>query len=500
MADYDVVVIGAGNGGLTSALTLARRGRRVLLLERHNIPGGCATTFIRGRFEFEVALHQLSGLGTETKPGPLRSLLAELKVLDKLDWVEMPNLYRIVVPGELDLTLKANRLEITAALKGRFPGEAGAIDEFINLVWEFCNQWVCTMVLGDPESSPAKYPLYFHYALKSSEEVLEQFFKDPYLKAALSVYWAYMGLPPKFLSFSDMALLIWVYAEFKPYHMKGGSQALSNALLNNYLEAGGEVRFNCGAEKILVKNGKVSGVITEEGDEIQADDIVSNVSPLVTYLDLMDPDQVPAGVMKPFSSSTIGTSACTLYMGLDCEPETLNIHETTNFICREIDPQRAYDLSKTLSRPKASLLTCYDVDDPEFSPPGACQASLAALSYLEPWLSVPPAQYAETKYRFAQGLLDLAETAFPGITGHIEEMEISTPLTHMRYLGHPGGAIYGFEQHAKDSNLYMSPKSPLQGLYFAGAWVGAGGFQPTLESGVAAARSILKSKRWEAKP
>ena len=62
METYDVVVIGAGNGGLTAAATLAKAGLDVLLLERHNIPGGAATSFCRGRFEFEVALHQLSGL------------------------------------------------------------------------------------------------------------------------------------------------------------------------------------------------------------------------------------------------------------------------------------------------------------------------------------------------------------------------------------------------------------------------------------------------------
>ena len=81
MPDYDVVVIGAGNGGLTSALTLARAGRKVMLLERHNVPGGCATSFVRGRFEFEVALHQLSGMGSQEKPGPLRAILAEMGVI-----------------------------------------------------------------------------------------------------------------------------------------------------------------------------------------------------------------------------------------------------------------------------------------------------------------------------------------------------------------------------------------------------------------------------------
>ncbi len=97
MTDYDAIVIGAGNGGLTAAATLAKKGASVLLLERHNIPGGCATSFCRGRFEFEVALHQLSGLGSAEMPGPLRGLLQKLDVLEKLEFVEMDDLYSILV-------------------------------------------------------------------------------------------------------------------------------------------------------------------------------------------------------------------------------------------------------------------------------------------------------------------------------------------------------------------------------------------------------------------
>ncbi len=70
---------------------------------------------------------------------------------------------------------------------------------------------------------------------------------------------------------------------------------------------------------------------------------------------------------------------------------------------------------------------------------------------------------------------------------------MATPLTHMRYLGHPAGSIYGFEQQMKDS-LFFQPggQSPIQGLYFASGWSGDPGFQPTLEAGKAAAKSILK--------
>ena len=84
MSNYDVVVIGSGNAGLTAAVTAQRMGKKTLLVEKHNIPGGCATSFVRGDFEFEVALHQLSGLGTEDKPFIMRQIFNELGVMDKV--------------------------------------------------------------------------------------------------------------------------------------------------------------------------------------------------------------------------------------------------------------------------------------------------------------------------------------------------------------------------------------------------------------------------------
>ena len=495
MPDYDAVVIGAGNGGLTAALTLARAGRKVLLLERHNVPGGCATSFVRGRFEFEVALHQLSGMGSAEKPGPLRSILGEMGVLEKLEFVEMENLYRVVFPGTFDITLKTDREKIIKELAKRFPKESAAIGRFFDFLYEFSMQLIQGLFFHDPNISKEKYPLYFKYALKNTQDVLDEYFENPMLKAVLSVYWGYVGVPPSKLPFGEFAIMLFAYIEFKPYHLKGGSQALSNALLDGFLQAGGEVRFNCGAKKILVKNGMVTGVMTEDGDMVNANYAVSNASTISTFAELIDREEVPSSQMEMMKSYTIGPSAFTVYAGLDCEPGELGIHETTNFITTTLDMDRAFATWNTMEQQGWALLTCYDVSDPDFSPTGACQAAIVALQYAEPWYRVPPHQYADAKYRYAEGLLELAERVFPGFGSHIEEAEAATPLTHMRYLGHPGGAIYGFDQFAKDSTLFITSKSPIKGLYLAGAWVGSGGFQPTLTSGRAAARSILKDMR-----
>ena len=93
---YDVVVIGAGNGGLTAAIRVLQGGYSCLLLEKHNLPGGFATSFKRGRFEFEASLHELNDFGSKEDPGDIRTLFRSLGVEDKIDWVRIPEAYHLI--------------------------------------------------------------------------------------------------------------------------------------------------------------------------------------------------------------------------------------------------------------------------------------------------------------------------------------------------------------------------------------------------------------------
>jgi len=493
MAEYDAIVIGAGNGGLTAGATLAQRGVNVLLLERHNIPGGCATSFCRGRFEFEVSLHQLSGLGSVEKPGPLRGTLDRLGVMDKLEFIQMQDLYRVIVPNRLDITLKPDLGEMIDELQRHFPQEKEGIAAYFDFLYKLFMQVIGVFYLKDPEVSREKYPLYYQYALKTVDEVMNRFIHEPLLKTAVSPYWAYMGLPPGYMSIVDMAAMFFAYLEFKPYHIKGGSQTLSNALADKIIKKGGTIRFNCGVKKIIVNQGAVKGVITEDGEEISAKYVISNTSKVSTYVEMMDEDQVPDEVTAQIKQCSLSQSAFTLYLGLDCEPEAAGLTQSTNFILDGTDPENSYRKMKIrdIDDEDSMILSCYNLIDPDFSPKGTCQVAIVTLKYGDTWLNIPPSEYAGEKYRVADAMLKVVEKAFPDLRRHIEEIEIATPLTHLRYLGHPKGAIYGFDHHIKNSELFIPPQSPVQGLYSAGGWIGYNGYQPTLDSGVMAAKALL---------
>ena len=131
---FDVIVVGAGNGGLAAAANTAKAGLNTLLLEKHNIPGGCATSFRRGRFEFEPSLHELCSVGTAEKPDKVYTIFDELGA--KPEWrYETGHLFRAIVKGEdgYDVRLSAGIDGFCESVESVVPGSKQGVRAFVDL-------------------------------------------------------------------------------------------------------------------------------------------------------------------------------------------------------------------------------------------------------------------------------------------------------------------------------------------------------------------------------
>lgn len=493
MQQYDAIVIGAGNGGLACAATLAEKGKKVILFEKHNIPGGCGTSFRRGRFEFEVALHQLSSMGTPEKPGPLRELFRRYGIEDKIEWIEIKELFRVNFPDGTGISIPADRKNCEAFLCSQFPQEKESILRYFETVYAFCSESAAfaeksAQSTGEPSAAkkaimkmgfPKMYPTLARYALKSTQEVLDEFFKDVKLQLALSAYWCFMGMPPARFPWSILAKCTNIYMEDKPFYLRGTSMMMNQAIMDAVQRMGGVVHLNRGVERIVLEGGAAVGVVDEKGEEYRASKIISNISPLATYGALLQPEEVPQAAQEYLRPYTVGISALTCFIGLDCTPEEIGFTTSFTLNYESFEANEDFkDAYKLLPEKDPLVATCYTVDDPEISPPGTSIITAGTLKYSAEWEKLTPEQYYEKKYEAGKRIVARLEKMYPGFTDHIEELEVATPLTHMRYLNHPGGAIYGYEQDVMSSVFFFPAESKIPNLEFASGWVNACGFGP----------------------
>jgi phytoene dehydrogenase-like protein len=502
---YDVIVIGAGLGGLGAACQLALAEKKVLLLEKYNVPGGFATSFVRGRFEFEGALHVLSDIGTEDNRGSLYQFFEQLGIFpEKLKYKDAKEYYRSVFYDGYDVIMPLGVDQFYDKLIELFPAETEAIKRFKIFAQKIEDGFHYVASKGgkaSPLSILIKHPWLARIGGFTLKEVFKRFFKDKRLMAVLAQVWGYDGLPPSQLNalYFIITLMSLLHSAVFPV---GRSHALTSNMINALEELGGEVRFNALVNRILVENGRVSGVELLNGDKYYSKAVISNVNPICTTMKMLPENVVSEKYKKRIYAPKIGNSAFSVYLGLNTPPEKLGLTTHETFINSTDDMDDIYQTVEKLETPKILVAACYNKIDKNISPPGTTQLVLTTIQMGNVWHSVSPDQYHRIKDKIADDLVSMVEkTISPNLRDYIEVAEVATPVTYYRYSKNMDGAIYGYTQSIMDSPmLRLSSHGAIPGLYLAGAWIGiGGGFSPSINSGRMAAGAYLqdlKKKRW----
>jgi len=495
----DAVVIGAGLGGLGAAGYLARAGHNVVVLEHHAVPGGYAHEFKRRGFRFEVALHALDGAG---RGGWLQPMLDDLGVLDRVEFTEVDPFYTARYP-DLEITVAADLSAYISELAEVFPAEAPGIDSLFAAIGRVASD---TYRYGKDRRSGARpnpmemmerYPDMAQAFSQDWQTFMRTHIGDERLQAVVSTLWGYFGLPPSKVSAGLFSLALHSYHTTGAWYPRGGSQAMSRAIVEGIVQRGGSVHFRNRVTHIDVEDGRAVAVETDRGLRVEADVIVSNASPAATVA-MVGADHFDADFLGSIERDVPSLSNLVVYLGVDRDlaAEGWDHHEF--FLADGYDLDADYeamvagDFSRT-----GMVIANYTDADPGCAPDGhsvLVMMSLAPWDYQNVWgtggdmraYSENP-EYLRIKDEAADWLIDRAQHLIPGLRDSIVVKEVATPLTNVRYGLSLEGSIYGREQTVENLLNRRSPKTPIPNLFLAGAWVGGGGMSTALGSGRTAA-------------
>lgn len=502
---YDAIVIGAGVGGLTCALKLISKGKSVLVIEKQPVPGGVATSFKRKGFTFEAILHFVNALGPS---GEIRKFLDDFGISAKVDFIEMKEFGRVIYP-EHDFVVGTDFNNLKVFLKDNFPKEGKGIDEFFHQAQHFYRQF--------DRFSSSKFPLWltlmltpFLYpeVIKTSYLTLEQFIskkiKDKKLRSIIGTIWGFIGLPPSEISAFYFLIVFRGYWGEKTAYVRGGFSRLFNVMVDKIKESGSQIQFNTCVKSIITDKGRVArAVVTERGEEFRAKAIISNANAIDTLTKLIDTDFIRNFYTKKFSSMRKSLSGLTVYLGLDVPAKVVGMNYPLFSINSIYDHDESFRRCAQGDYRVCNLaLIDHSQLDPALAPAGKSTIVIMTLDSYANWQGLGTGEYKNKKKLVADTVIARLEKYFPGISSHIELVEVGTPRTMERFASLPEGAIYGFAETVAQSSINrLSQETKVKGLFLTGAWTRPGcGVHACFISGADAADLALGYLKNKQKP
>jgi phytoene dehydrogenase-like protein len=522
--NYDAVVVGAGHNGLVCAAYLAGAGRRVVVLERRELVGGCAVTEeIWPGYRVSTAAY-------------LTSLLQE-RVIRDLDLARFG--YRVDAkdpaffspfPDGRYLFMWQDRARTVAELAKFSKHDAAVFPEYEDYL-ERLAQVVESLLLTTPPEFPPQGPGdfldYFKLASKmrglspkdivglvkiftqSAVEFLDEWFESGEIKVTLATDGVIGANGGPRSPGTAYILLHHVMGSVGGHRglwgfVRGGMGAVSNAIAASAKSRGAEIRTNAGVTQIKVSNGRAKGVVLESGEEIETSMVISNLTPQLTFLRLVDSQELPEDFADSIRRYRSEGTSCKINLALDGLPDFRAVpgaqgpqHRATMHICPSLEYiERAWDNAKYGYPSESPLLelTVPTMYDPTLAPEG--RHIMGIFIQYAPY-TLRDSTWDELREPFAYRCLDLVEEYAPGFRDRIVHQQVLTPLDLERRFGLTGGNIFHGEM-SLDQMFVMRPvagsaryRTPIRGLYLCGSGTHPGGGVMGAP-GYNAAREILR--------
>jgi all-trans-retinol 13,14-reductase len=476
---YDVIVIGAGLGGLIAGAKLAKEGRKVLVIEQHNKVGGCATTFRRGDYTLEVGLHEMDS----PSAGDMKTrIFNDLGVFKEVEFLKLPEFYHFT-NGRYQITMPHDPVTAIERLSSAFPDEKDGIKKYFDQIL-----------------APRKKSQDDHVKDISVGEYLDSIIDNDDLKLVLLGNLGYFHDDPYTLSMAYYSVAQGSYFLCGGSFIKEGSQKLSDYLSDYIKSHGGEIVLNHIVSEIITSENKATGVSFKRKNKPDAKVIIASGDEIITNASLPELPGMLRGkyaseIKENISSEKPGASLLTVYFGFKKPLRDIGSKYYSTFIyddsvkkMADIAANNRSDFSK-----RSYTFVDYSQIDSGLSSEGKSVGSLCCMDYPDDWENLTPGEYKAKKEEVAGIFIRRLERIIPGIKNVVDYYEVGTSLTVKRYTLNTAGATHGFTQPPSKKPM-DNIKSPAN-LHIASAWgKTGGGFSGVIYGGYLCALGIMRKK------
>lgn len=465
--EYDVVIIGAGLGGLMSAVILAKEGMKVCVLEKNKQIGGCLQSFALHKKPFDSCVHYIGGLG---EGHTLNRLFRYAGIMDslKLKALDKNGFDRIAFGDGQALFPQANGYEnFVAQLLPYFPGEKENLEKYGQLLQYVSSHFpLYHLRKGDASEKEKVAGWELQATLRSITDNVQL---QQVLAGNNLLYAGNEGRTPFYLH----ALVLESYLH-SAHKVAPASSEISKLLWRQLRQAGGVVLRSQEVIRATEAGGRLQFVETADGTSFSAKHFIVNMAP-AAFLPLLQ-----SSVIRPAFRQRIATQPQTVssfMLNLVLRPGTISYQPFNTYWHRSRDAFSAVAYQTDSWPANYALFFTEDASHPGFAD------TLSILTYMHfnevaPWTHTENhtnletnrgAGYEAFKEEKSRRLLQEVSKRLPDLKENILAQSAATPLTYRDYTGTPAGALYGVAKdvhHPAQSTI--ATRSRIPNLYFTG--------------------------------
>ena len=499
---YEVIVIGAGIGGLTAAALLAKKGIDTLVVEHHYVPGGCCSSIRRQDTTMDVGAAVFYGFG-EDGYNNHQFVMNELE--EEIDMIDRESIYHMHFSGK-EIIYWKDFDRFFKEIVALFPNQKKELADFYDYIFDF---YKSTILKDDSIVAPTEKPLQregekeekdpeaikklLHMFSSNAEDIIKKFFDDEVLIA----YFDMLARTFSYCMANETPALATatMFADNHiggAYYPAGSPQMLPNKMEKAIERFGGQILYRHMVDEILMSDGSAYGIRLSDGTEIMAEKVIANATIWNLYGKLVRAEHIKPERMEWAQKMVPTNSNLMLYISVDKKAVPDWAHPMEIFI------EDMYDKAGhgfTVYIP--SLL------DSSICPEGTHAITISKVSELKwPAPSDPDYQadaYKKMKSEEADKVLDVVEKYMPDFKKYIRHIEIATPTTLERFTLKNWGNLGGPRQFiGQDMFNRLHAQSEWGNIFICGDSTTLGlGVLPSTTSGVGAANMVLRDMERE---